>query len=134
MISNKADVLRDGAQTEIPIEDVVPGDMVRLSAGDMIPADIRFIFTKDAFVAQGSLTGGNESGRKVCGYPLRQGRRADRPSKHRLYGHQHGKRQCSRHRPATNNETYFGSMAKSLSGDRAKNSFEQGCRFRQQPF
>ena len=57
MISNKADVLRDGVQTEIPIEDVVPGDMVRLSAGDMIPADIRFVFTKDAFVAQGSLTG-----------------------------------------------------------------------------
>ena len=84
MISNKADVLRDGVQTEIPIEDVVPGDMVRLSAGDMIPADIRFVFTKDAFVAQGSLYRGIESGRKICGYPFRQGRRADRPSKHRF--------------------------------------------------
>ena len=42
MISNKADVLRDGKQIEIPMSEIVPGDMVRLSAGDMIPADIRF--------------------------------------------------------------------------------------------
>ena len=104
MISNKADVLRDGVQTEIPIEDVVPGDMVRLSAGDMIPADIRFVFT----ICRSRLPyRGIESGRKIRGYPFRQGRRADRPSKHRFYGYQHGKRQCNRHRPCHKQRNLF---------------------------
>jgi Mg2+-importing ATPase len=42
---------------EIPLEDLVPGDIVRLSAGDMIPADVRLIETKDLFVNQSALTG-----------------------------------------------------------------------------
>ena len=48
-----------GAQqtVEIPIEELVPGDIVRLSAGDMIPADLRLVAAKDLFVNQASLTG-----------------------------------------------------------------------------
>ncbi len=42
---------------EVPIETLVPGDIVRLSAGDMIPADLRLIETKDFFVNQAALTG-----------------------------------------------------------------------------
>ncbi|KAF9126553.1 hypothetical protein BGW39_006544 [Mortierella sp. 14UC] len=42
---------------EIPIEDVVPGDWVQLSAGDLIPADVRVIESKDLFVSQAALTG-----------------------------------------------------------------------------
>jgi Mg2+-importing ATPase len=42
---------------EIPIEDVVVGDIVHLAAGDMIPADIRIIYAKDLFVSQSALTG-----------------------------------------------------------------------------
>ena len=42
---------------EVPIETLVPGDVVRLSAGDMIPADLRLIETKDFFVNQAALTG-----------------------------------------------------------------------------
>ena len=126
MISNKADVLRDGAQTEIPIEDVVPGDMVRLSAGDMIPADIRFIFTKDAFVAQGSLTGETNPVEK---YADIRSDREDALTDLQNIGFM-GTNMVSGSAVgivlATNNETYFGSMAKSLSGDRAKNSFERG--------
>lgn len=57
MISNKADVWRDGSLVEIPIDEVVPGDVVKLSAGDMLPADIRFLTTKDAFLSQSALTG-----------------------------------------------------------------------------
>ena len=57
MISNTADVWRDGKITEIPMDEVVPGDIVRLSAGDMLPADLRFLSTKDTFVAQAALTG-----------------------------------------------------------------------------
>ncbi|TPQ27698.1 magnesium-translocating P-type ATPase [Methylomonas koyamae] len=42
---------------EIPIKLLVPGDVIFLSAGDMIPADVRLIATKDLFVSQGTLTG-----------------------------------------------------------------------------
>ena len=57
MISVKATVRRDGAAVEIPISEIVPGDVVQLGAGDMIPADVRIIEAKDLFVIQGSLTG-----------------------------------------------------------------------------
>jgi Mg2+-importing ATPase len=42
---------------EVPFEDLVPGDLVHLSAGDMIPADIRLVSAKDLFVSQSALTG-----------------------------------------------------------------------------
>jgi Mg2+-importing ATPase len=57
MISVAATVLRDGAPQEIPIAQLVPGDVVRLAAGDMIPGDVRIVHAKDLFVIQGSLTG-----------------------------------------------------------------------------
>jgi Mg2+-importing ATPase len=57
MIRVTATVLRDGEAREIPLEDLVPGDIVNLAAGDMIPADIRIITCKDLFLTQSSLTG-----------------------------------------------------------------------------
>ena len=57
MISNKADVLRNGVYTELNMAQIVPGDIVRLSAGDMLPGDVLFLTAKDAFVAQSALTG-----------------------------------------------------------------------------
>jgi Mg2+-importing ATPase len=57
MISVKATVLRDGCAVELPISQLVPGDIVELCAGDMIPADVRLITCKDLFVIQASLTG-----------------------------------------------------------------------------
>ena len=42
---------------ELPLADLVPGDVVLLSAGDMIPADCRILTAKDLFVAQAALTG-----------------------------------------------------------------------------
>src|SRR6202040_600689 len=42
---------------EVPFEDLVPGDIVHLSAGDMIPADIRLFSSKDLFISQSALTG-----------------------------------------------------------------------------
>ncbi|MEQ1669121.1 MAG: HAD-IC family P-type ATPase, partial [Sulfuriferula sp.] len=44
-------------RTEIPIKDLVPGDIVLLSAGDMIPADCRVLFAKDLFISQSAMTG-----------------------------------------------------------------------------
>jgi hypothetical protein len=57
MIHVTATVLRDGNAKEIPLRDLVPGDVVKLSAGDMIPGDVRLLATKDLFVSQGTLTG-----------------------------------------------------------------------------
>lgn len=50
-------VKRNGDYTEIPMEEIVCGDLVRLSAGDMIPADMRLLSAKDLFISQAALTG-----------------------------------------------------------------------------
>ena len=57
MISVTATVLRDGVPGELPVSQLVRGDVVTLAAGDMIPADVRILAAKDLFVTQGSLTG-----------------------------------------------------------------------------
>ena len=56
-ITTTASVLRNGAKKEIPLPDVVPGDVVLLSAGDLIPADVRITAAKDFFVDESALTG-----------------------------------------------------------------------------
>lgn len=65
MITNKMDVIRDGITTIVDVEDVVPGDIVKLSSGDMIPGDVRFFETKDLFIDQASLTRRIKSRRKI---------------------------------------------------------------------
>ena len=57
MVQITAAVLRDGNEKEIPIEDVVPGDMVKLNAGDIVPGDCLLIESKDLFVDEAMLTG-----------------------------------------------------------------------------
>jgi P-type Mg2+ transporter len=57
MIHVTATVLRDGNAREMPLRDLVAGDIIKLSAGDMIPGDVRVIASKDLFVSQGTLTG-----------------------------------------------------------------------------
>jgi P-type Mg2+ transporter len=57
MIAVHATVIRDGAARELPLAQLVPGDVVQLAAGDMIPGDVRIVAAKDLFVIQGSLTG-----------------------------------------------------------------------------
>jgi Mg2+-importing ATPase len=57
MIKVTATAIRDGTPREIPLADLVPGDVVNLAAGDMIPADVRLLAAKDLFVVQGTLTG-----------------------------------------------------------------------------
>ena len=57
MISVTATVVREGQQKEIPLRLLVPGDVVKLSAGDMIPGDVRLMAAKDLFIIQATLTG-----------------------------------------------------------------------------
>lgn len=126
MISNKADVWRDGKLIDISMDEVVPGDIVRLSAGDMLPADVRFLTTKDTFVAQAALTGESNPVEK---FSDAKNKPEDGLTDLRNLGFM-GSNVISGSATAvvlaTGNNTYFGSMAKSLSGDRAKTSFERG--------
>lgn len=57
MIHVTATVIRDGTEVEIPLSKLVPGDIVKLSAGDMVPADLRILSSKDLFIIQSALTG-----------------------------------------------------------------------------
>ena len=57
IVEISAAVKRDGTFSEIPTSTIVPGDLVALRAGDMIPADMRLISSKDLFISQTSLTG-----------------------------------------------------------------------------
>lgn len=56
-VTATATVLRDGVKQEVKLSDIVPGDIVYLSAGDIVPADARVITAKDLFVNQSALTG-----------------------------------------------------------------------------
>jgi Mg2+-importing ATPase len=57
IVQIKTALLRDGSQQEIPVEDVVPGDIVVLNAGDIVPGDCLLIESKDLFVDEAMLTG-----------------------------------------------------------------------------
>lgn len=126
IISNKADVWRDGKLTEISMDQVVPGDIVRLSAGDMLPADVRFLTTKDTFVAQAALTGESNPVEKFS--HKQEKSEVGLTDLHNIgfMGSNVVSGSAMAVVLATGNNTYFGSMAKSLSGDKAKTSFERG--------
>lgn len=66
MITTTCTVTRKGQEmAEIPLNEVVVGDIVHLSAGDMLPADVRILDAKDLFVSQASLTGESEPIEKI---------------------------------------------------------------------
>ena len=66
MITTPCTVTRKGQEmAEIPLDEVVVGDIVHLSAGDMLPADVRILDAKDLFVSQASLTGESEPIEKI---------------------------------------------------------------------
>ncbi len=67
MVQIKAVVLRDGEPIEVPIEEIVPGDMVVLSAGGTIPGDCLILESKDLFVDEAALTGETYPVEKAAG-------------------------------------------------------------------
>lgn len=66
MIVNTATVIRDGLEQELPINELVVGDLVKLSAGDMIPADVILFESRDFFVQQSGLTGESDAVEKLA--------------------------------------------------------------------
>ncbi|MEM4258769.1 MAG: magnesium-translocating P-type ATPase [Candidatus Thermoplasmatota archaeon] len=67
MVRATATVIRNGKSREVKIREIVPGDIVDLFAGDMIPADLRIISCKDLFINQASLTGESFPAEKTAG-------------------------------------------------------------------
>ena len=125
-------VRRDGTgvsrESEIPIRQLVPGDIVRLSAGDMIPADVRILSAKDLFIAQSALTGEALPVEKT---PLP----APAPSLNPLeltnvafLGTNVTSGTATAVVLNTGDDTYLGSIAGSLVGRRAQTSFERGIK------
>jgi P-type Mg2+ transporter len=111
---------------ELPIEMLVPGDVVRLSAGDMIPADLRLIDTKDLFVNQSALTGEAMPAEKfshpcdqTCAEPF------DLPNMCFM-----GANVVSGYATGvivrTGGATFFGKLADQIAGRRVPTAFDQG--------
>jgi Mg2+-importing ATPase len=114
---------------EIPMDELVPGDIVYLSAGDMIPADVRLISAKDLFVAQSALTGE--------AIPVEKIDRAEKPSAPPaltelpticFMGTSVVSGTATAVVVATGSGTSFGRMAKGLVGRRADTAFDVGVR------
>jgi Mg2+-importing ATPase len=126
MISVKATVLRGGAPQELAVSHLVPGDVVKLTAGDMIPGDVRVVQSKDLFVIQGSLTG--ES------YPVEkfsvETKRADSPplelTSIAFLGTSVGSGSATAVVVATGKDTYLGGMAEALQAPVAPTAFDRG--------
>ena len=126
MIHVTATVIRDGAAREIPLRDLVPGDMIKLSAGDMIPGDVRVLSAKDLFVSQGSLTGESLPVEKFHDAETKAVSLTDRDQEHLLHGHQRPKRHGDRGRGHNRRPHLFRQHGRLDCRRPAPTSFDQG--------
>ena len=128
MVKTTATVQRkDIGKLEIDIKELVPGDIIIISAGDMIPADCRVIQSKDLFVSQAMLTGESLPVEKR-NLPIRD---ADEKSPLELdnicfMGTNVVSGSATAMIVTTGNQTYFGSLSKAIVGKRAETSFDKG--------
>ena len=123
MITNKLDVIRNGVETEIEIEEIVPGDIVKLASGDMIPGDVRFIETKDLFIDQSQLTGESNPVEKFTTTDTNCG--VTDLANIGFMGSNIVSGSAKAIILTTGGDTYFGSMAKSLNSFEEKSAFEK---------
>jgi len=128
MVKTTATVIRqDEEKKELDIKLLVPGDIIHLSAGDMIPADIRILQSKDLFVSQAMLTGESIPVEKTAKANLSVKTISVLELDNTCFM---GTNVVSGSAQAvivnTGNDTYFGSLSKSLVGKRAETSFDKG--------
>ena len=128
MISVTAAVVRNGEAREIPIGQLVPGDIVQLSAGDMIPADVRLISAKDLFIIQATLTGESMPVEKVEAPDTRQGVGLLERSNACFLGTSVESGTAKAVVIETGPNTYFGHIARSLAGEQEETSFDRGIK------
>ena len=112
-------------QQEIPLDEVVVGDLVHLSAGDMVPADIRIIFARDLFVSQSALTGESEPVEKYLCLDVQAASITEEPNL-AFMGSNVISGTAVGVAVAVGNDTLLGEMAKALNSKPPKTSFEKG--------
>lgn len=131
LVSSTCTALRDGERIEIPFDELVPGDVIRLSAGDMVPADARIITARDLFVIESALTGESEAVEKTTAVTIVEG--ADGSAlplsacKNIVFtgtSVQNGTAMALV--VATGSDTYLGGIAKMLNGRGEKSAFDRG--------
>jgi Mg2+-importing ATPase len=122
---------------EVPIRELVPGDIVRLSAGDLVPADVRLMSSRDLFVSQAALTGealpvekydtlGSVAVKSAPGATSEAGQLDQ--SNICFLGTNVVSGTATALVVATGQHTYFGSLARSIVGKRAETSFDRGVK------
>src|SRR5512143_3355150 len=126
MVNTTATVVRDNVDTEVPLKLLVPGDIIRLNAGDMVPADLRVLSAKDLFLNQSALTGESLPVEKKAAPAS-----ADVQSPLDLpdicfLGSSVESGTATGVVVYTGNRTYFGSLAASIVGQRQLTSFDKG--------
>jgi P-type Mg2+ transporter len=126
MITVTATVLRDGATREIPLADLVPGDIVHLAAGDMIPADVRLMSAKDLFVTQASLTGESMPVEKFAVGQAAMGASPLDLTSICFLGTSVESGTGAAVVVATGEHTYLGSVARALVGPQVQTAFDRG--------
>ena len=128
MISVTATVVREGQQKEIPLRLLVPGDVVKLSAGDMIPGDVRLMAAKDLFIIQATLTGESLPVEKSDVRDTRTGISAIEHTNICFLGTSVESGAATAVIIATGAQTYFGKMANSLAGQQTETAFDKGVK------
>ncbi|MBO7698370.1 MAG: HAD-IC family P-type ATPase, partial [Erysipelotrichaceae bacterium] len=123
MVVTKVNVIRQGKRMQIGIEECVPGDLVILGSGDLIPGDVRFIETKDLFVDQAQLTGESNPVEKYSTY-----KESDNVTDLNNIGFMGCDIVSGSARAIvlnTGNSTYFGNMSKTLNNTGDKSVFDK---------
>ena len=111
---------------EVPLDTLVPGDIIQLSAGDMIPADVRLLTAKDLFVNQSSLTGEALPVEKYAITEEISGKDPLHLTNICFMGTNVVSGTATAVIALTGSNTYFGSLAQLMSGDRQLTSFDRG--------
>src|SRR5229473_1889853 len=128
MIRVTASVVREGKVEEVPLHQLVPGDIVKLSAGDMVPADVRLISSKDLFVTQATLTGESMPVEKFDTRDVRENTAPLELSNLCFLGTSVESGTAVAVVAETGAHTYLGSMAKSMASQPVETSFDKGLR------
>lgn len=126
LVANTCHVIRNGQVVEIDVDEVVPGDIVKLSAGDMLPADVRFIQTKDTFLSQSALTGESNPVEKFTKLKDKEEYSLADLENIGLLGTDLVSGSATAVVVHTGQNTYFSTIAKSLESGRERTSFEKG--------
>ncbi len=126
MVSTTATVIREGQRKEIPLRELVPGDVVRLSAGDMVPADVRLLSAKDLFLNQAALTGEAMPVEKIPAQITDEAQNPLEMANLCFLGSNVESGTGTAVVVQTGSTTYFGSLAGSIVGQRQMTSFDKG--------